>query len=376
MNNPLERYERQMLLKGFGEQGQRKLLDAAVLVIGVGGLGCPALQYLAAAGVGSIGIVDDDIVSLTNLHRQVLFTGNDLGLHKVDVAANRLKAVNSDITISGYRMHLTNQNALELFSDYDVIIDGTDNFFSRYVINDACVLLRKPLVYAAISQFEGQVAVFNMEINDLEYSSNYRHLFPEPPVRGSVMNCAEAGVIGVLPGIIGSLQANEAIKLITGIGKPLINQLFTYNSLTNETYVFDINSKESNLKLIPADADAYKEFNYEGFCGTIGEVVDEIDVISFESVLASGGAEVIDVREKGELPNANDFQNSGIPLSQLEQNINKLTADTIVVFCQTGWRSRQAAKLLSTTFGPSKKIFSLTGGILAWKRYKDGKQKT
>lgn len=372
MNYPLERYGRQMLLNGFGEQGQRKLFNASVLVIGAGGLGCPVLQYLAVAGVGTIGIVDDDIVSLTNLHRQVLYTEKDLGLNKVDIAVNKLQAINSEIIVKGYVVHLTNQNALDLFKNFDLIIDGTDNFFSRYIINDACVLLGKPLIYGAISQFEGHIAVFNVRLNENQYSSNYRDLFPEPPVVGTVLNCAQAGVIGVLPGIIGSLQANEAIKLITGIGKPLINSLFSYNSLTNETYQFDISSRKNTNTLIPTDAAAYKLFDYDGFCGTAAELADEIDVATFEKLLNTGSAEVIDVREKGELPIANGFQK--IPLSQLKEKIPNLKGEIIVVFCQTGSRSQQAAKLLSSTFGPSKKIYSLTGGILAWKTYKDGKQ--
>ena len=227
MNNhkSYERYQRQILLKEFGIDAQQKLLQAKVLVIGAGGLGCPALQYLVAAGIGTIGIVDDDIVSLNNLHRQVLYTVNDIGLSKAEVAAEKLKALNDEINIISYNERLTNKNALALLMNMILLVDGTDNFSSRYMINDACVLLNKPLVYGAISKFEGQVAVFNIKDEIQIRAINYRDLFPTPPKDDEVLNCAEAGVLGVLPGIIGTMQANETIKLITGIGKPLINTI-------------------------------------------------------------------------------------------------------------------------------------------------------
>ncbi len=199
-----------MLLKEIGESGQQKLLQAKVLVVGAGGLGCPVLQYLAAAGVGKLGIVDDDIVSLTNLHRQVLYNTSDIGFAKTERAAAALRSLNPDIEIIPYNLRLTNQNALDIINNYDIVVDGTDNFSSRYMINDACVLLKKPLVYAAISRFEGQVAVFNYIDNDNEKPVNYRDLFPIPPAEDEAMNCAVAGVLGVLTGIIGSMQANRS----------------------------------------------------------------------------------------------------------------------------------------------------------------------
>src|SRR6266498_5008512 len=235
-----ERYQRQIILPEFGEEGQQKLLKAKVLVIGAGGLGCPILQYLAAAGIGIIGIMDDDVVALNNLHRQVLYSVNDIGSSKADRAANILSQLNPKIKIIPYNERLTVQNALSLFNEFDIIIDDTDNFSTRYMINDACVLMNKPLVYGAISRFEGQVAVFNCKTDNEITTVNYRDLFPNPPREDEVLNCAEAGVLGVLAGIIGAMMANETIKLITGIGVSLTNQLLTYNALNNRVYLLTL----------------------------------------------------------------------------------------------------------------------------------------
>jgi adenylyltransferase/sulfurtransferase len=363
-NNSYERYQRQILLKGFGEEGQQKLLQASVLVVGAGGLGCPALQYLTAAGVGKVGIVDDDNVALHNLHRQVVFTTADIGFKKADVAAAHLQQMNPDVRIHAYSFRLTNQNALALFSDYDLVLDATDNFATRYIINDACVLLNKPLIYGAISQFEGQVAIFNVGGN----SVNYRDLFPEPPQPGSVLNCAEAGVLGVLPGIIGTLQATEVIKLLTGIGKPLINQLFTYNALTNESFVFDLTAQEQTAALLPETATAFEQLDYEWLCEGPSSDVEEIDTTSFNAFFEKNNAVIIDVREEGEQPEVTAFSHRKIPLSLLKENIPAIEEGTIILFCQSGKRSREAATLLSATFGKAKKIYSLKGGILNWKR--------
>jgi len=207
-NNIYERYNRQLILKEFGEPAQQKLLQAKVLVVGAGGLGCACLQYLAAAGLGSIGIIDNDKVALHNLHRQVLYTVNDIGLPKAEQAARSLRQLNPDIDIRAFNERLTVHNAIGLFREYDIIIDGTDNFSSRYMINDACVLTGKPLIYGAVSKFEGQAAIFNCSISPQERPGNYRDLFPQPPAPNEIDNCAEAGVLGVLPGIIGTMQAN------------------------------------------------------------------------------------------------------------------------------------------------------------------------
>jgi sulfur-carrier protein adenylyltransferase/sulfurtransferase len=374
-----ERYQRQIILPGFGEEGQRKLLKARVLVIGAGGLGCPVLQYLTAAGIGTIGIVDDDIVALNNLHRQVLYSVNDIGLSKAERATNILQQLNAEIKIIPYNERLTVQNALILLNEFDIIIDGTDNFATRYLINDACVLMNKPLVYGAISQFEGQVSVFNSRQHYNDEEVNYRDLFPNPPAEDEVLNCAEAGVLGVLPGIIGTMMANETIKLITGIGEPLANQLLTYNALNNQVYRLALSARKETRSLIPENESAFLRMDYEWLCSSerthptatclpAGKVGSEIDADIFNDLLAKGDVDVIDVREPGEMPAVNDFSNTNIPLAQLSANTSLIKADTIVVFCQSGKRSLQAVKILSGIFGAEKKIYSLRGGIVGWKK--------
>ena len=362
-----ERYQRQMILKDFGEAGQRKLLQAKVLVIGAGGLGCPALQYLAAAGVGTIGIADDDVVSLSNLHRQILYSVKDIGLPKAERAAEILRHLNPEIEIIACSERLTTQNALSLMEAYDIIIDGTDNFSTRYMINDACVLLDKPLVYGAVSQYEGQVAILNYKKNETDEAVNYRDLFPQPPKENEVLNCAEAGVLGVLPGIIGTMQANETIKLITGIGKPLINRLLTYNALNNQLYEVELFPRQETRSLIPENKEAFKEMDYDWLCGSAGEQY-EIDYDTFDDLLGTGNIDVIDVREVDEIPAIEEFACHQIPLNQLQENVSLIKSDTVVTFCQSGIRSLQAAKQLTTFFGTSKKIFSLRGGIIQWKQ--------
>lgn len=349
----------------MGEAGQQKLWQSKVLVIGAGGLGCPVLQYLTAAGVGTIGIADDDVVSLTNLHRQVLYSTNDIGLSKAKRAADVLKSLNPDIEIIPYNFRLTNQNALSIIDEYDIVVDGTDNFSSRYMINDACVLLSKPLVYAAISRFEGQVAVFNFNKNNNEKPVNYRDVFPIPPADNEVMNCAVAGVLGVLPGIIGSMQANETIKLITGIGQPLINRLLTYNALNNQSYEMSISAPDNTASFIPKDIIAFQNYDYEMACSTDNSF--EIDSNQFDTLLHNNNITIIDVREFDEQPPVTEFSHIHIPLQQLNENTASLNGDILITFCQSGGRSRQAAKLLSDIFGASKKIYSLKGGIVHWK---------
>jgi adenylyltransferase/sulfurtransferase len=365
-NNLYQRYHRQIILPEFGEQGQQKLLKAKVLVIGAGGLGCPALQYLTATGVGTIGIVDDDVVALNNLHRQVLYSVNDIGSSKAERAANILKQLNPEIKIIAYNERLENQNALTLFDEFDIIIDGTDNFSTRYMINDGCVLLNKPLVYGAISQFEGQVSVFR---NKNEEDVNYRDIFPDPPKEGEVLNCAEAGVLGVLPGIIGTMMANETIKLITGIGEPLIGQLFTYNALNNQVYQLTLSARKETRSLIPKDETTFLKMDYVWLCSSPVST-DEIDVNTFNSLIEKGNIDVIDVRELHEAPTVNEFDHIKIPLGQLPDNTTAIRFDTIVAFCQSGKRSLQAAKILNSIFGDKKKIYSLRGGIAEWKKQK------
>jgi molybdopterin/thiamine biosynthesis adenylyltransferase/rhodanese-related sulfurtransferase len=368
MNNDqlYERYQRQLILKGFGAEAQQKLLSASVLVIGAGGLGCPVLQYLTAAGVGSIGIVDDDVVSLSNLHRQVLYNVQMIGKPKTACAVEVLQQLNPQVKFSVYNERLTNRNAIKILSLFDFIVDGSDNFATRYLVNDACVLLNKPLIYGAISQYEGQVAIFNSQ-QDEERSANYRDLFPHPPQEGEVLNCAEAGVIGVLPGIIGSMMANETIKLITGTGKPLANRLFTYNTLNNQTYELEIAARTETRSLIPATATDLEQTDYEWLCGS-SMLVNEIDVTAFNQIIAAGTATIVDVREKDELPVVTEFNHLQIPLNRLSEHSAWLTEETIVVFCLSGKRSARAVQQLNQQFGSTKKIYSLTGGIQQWMR--------
>jgi molybdopterin/thiamine biosynthesis adenylyltransferase/rhodanese-related sulfurtransferase len=369
-----ERYQRQIILPEFGEESQQKLLKAKVLVIGAGGLGCPVLQYLTAAGIGTIGIVDDDVVELNNLHRQVLYSVNDIGSSKAERAAYILQQLNPDIKITPYDERLTVQNALILFDEFDIIIDGTDNFSTRYMINDACVLMNKPLVYGAISQFEGQVSIFNFRQKESDEAVNYRDLFPDPPKEDEVLNCAEAGVLGVLPGVIGTMMANETIKLITGIGEPLVNQLLTYNALNNQVYQLTLFARKETRSLIPKNEAAFLKMDYEWLCSSEIKhpiaIGSEIDADTFNTLISNGNVDVIDVRESYEMPVADDFSNIKIPLAQLAENISLIKSDTIVTFCQSGNRSLQAVKILSGIFGEGKKIYSLRGGIAEWKKQK------
>lgn len=364
-----ERYQRQISLKELGISGQQKLLEAKVLVIGAGGLGCPALQYLAAAGVGSIGIADHDTVALHNLHRQPLYTVHDIGLGKAYAAAAVLQKLNPHIHLIVCEQYLNVQNALDIIDGFDIIIDGTDNFATRYLVNDACVLLGKPLVYGSISQYEGQVAVFNAVKpgGDIKEAVNYRDLFPDPPREGDILTCETAGVLGVLPGIIGSMMACEAIKIITGIGLPLAGRLLCYNALNNQVFEFQVAPAVQTRMLIPANAEAFKAMDYDETC-TSAPASFEIGSDDFRQLLESGNVAVVDVREAGESPAVNEFQHTRISFRDLEAASGTIQEPLVVVFCQTGIRSRKAADLLSGIFGHSKKIYSLKGGIVSWKQ--------
>ena len=358
------RYKRQTSLKEFGDIGQQKLHYSKILVIGAGGLGCPALRYLAGAGIGTLGIADHDTVSLSNLHRQILYSTDDVGLSKATRASELLEAFNPEIEIIPFNQYLNPENALSVISQFDVILDGTDNFASRYMINDACVLLDKPLVYGAISRFEGQVAIFNSRAGDA-IPVNYRDLFPSPPPENEIQNCAEAGVLGVLAGIIGTMMANEAIKLITGIGKPLINKLLTYNSLNNQIYELEVQPKAETRTLIPATATKFEKTNYEWLCSDQSE--QQIDVTSFNNLLNNSSAVFVDVRELNETPVINEFKHIQLPLSELMNDLTEINGDIVVLFCQSGKRSLSAAKMLSEHYGDSKKVYSLQNGIVNWK---------
>ena len=258
------RYQRQITLSGFGIEAQEKLTNAKVLVIGAGGLGCPILQYLVAVGVGELGIVDNDQVTLSNLNRQILFGQEDIGKDKAIIAAQKLAEQNNLVKINAYQQNCDQAFALEQFSMYDIIVDATDNFATRYLINDACFLLTKPLVFGAVSQFEGQVAVFN--VLKAGQSLNYRDLFPVAPKNSEVLSCVEGGVLGVLPGMIGMMQAMEVIKLITGIGEVLANELLTYNALTQAFYKMQMVKHPESEKNMPFTIEAFTKLNYEWLC--------------------------------------------------------------------------------------------------------------
>jgi len=357
-----ERYDRQLSLKGFGAAAQAQLSNARVLVVGAGGLGCPALQYLAAAGVGHIGIVDDDIISLSNLQRQVLYQTADVGKKKAKVAAERLRLLNPDISIYVYLQFVDTSNALELFREYDIIVDGTDNFVARYIINDACSILQKPLVFAAVYQFEGQIAVFNVG-DSKGMITNYRDLFENPPSPEHAPDCNEAGVLGVLPGVMGVMQANEVIKLITGIGKPLVNKLLIYQSLTGETYTVKI-SPGTNFDIsYPTTKAAFEATNYLSFCNVNQVGVRELEPEEFYDLSSQIDVVIIDVREFGEVPEP-DFDHLQIPLSVLQQQVPDFEESQIILFCQSGMRSLKAASLINSSTKHKKRIYSLKGGIL------------
>jgi molybdopterin/thiamine biosynthesis adenylyltransferase/rhodanese-related sulfurtransferase len=357
-----ERYSRHLNLNGFGFPAQQKLQQAKVLVIGAGGLGCPVLQYLAAAGVGILGVADDDVVSLSNLQRQVLYTVDDLGLLKANRAVSRLSRLNPEIIIHAHAKKINSANVLELIAGYDIIVDGTDNFASRYLIADACVLLEKPLVFAAVYQYEGQLAVFNVA-DQHGVKTSYRDLFPTPPTAMEAPDCNAAGVLGVLPGIMGMMQATEVIKLITGIGQPLINQLLTYSSLTADTYTIQINPNPSAAELIPKDKAALTQLNYEALCSTSTIQVPLIDAAAFEDFKLDTEALIVDVREPGEWPPAS-FPHLQVSLARLKDSFDLMDKEKIIVFCQSGKRSAGAAAVLKEHFGNSKLIYTLKGGIV------------
>ncbi|WP_428069374.1 molybdopterin-synthase adenylyltransferase MoeB [Chryseobacterium gambrini] len=356
-----ERYDRQIKLQGFGIESQDKLASAKVLVIGAGGLGCPVLQYLTAAGVGNIGIVDDDRVSLSNLHRQILYNSDDVGKLKTEAAFERLNAMNPEVQFSIVSKRIIPKNAVNIVSEYDIIIDCTDNFATRYLLDDVCRILEKPLIFGAIYQYEGQIAVFNVR-NKEGFTTHYRNLFPEPPNPGEVPDCNEAGVLGVLPGVIGTLQATEAIKLMTGIGEPLINKLMTIDILSYQTAVFEIPSLNLTDKNIPYSIEEFENMNYQLHCGIEFAGIKNISPSKFNEAIKIPDTVVIDVREPEEQPKL-DVPYISIPLSQLKENVKQIQSRNIIVVCQSGKRSMSGAKILQKILGPEYSISHLEGGI-------------
>ncbi|WP_156308912.1 HesA/MoeB/ThiF family protein [Sphingobacterium endophyticum] len=355
----LKRYDRQIKLQNFGIKAQEKLASAKILVVGAGGLGCPVLQYLTAVGVGNIGIIDDDKVSLSNLHRQILYTSNDIGKLKTETAFKRLSAMNPEVKINIISERITTKNAVEIVSDYNFIIDCTDNFPTRYLLDDVCRILEKPLIFGAIYQYEGQIAIFNF-LNQEGFTTNYRNLFPEPPKPGEVPDCNDAGVLGVLPGIIGTLQATEVIKLITGIGEPLINKLMTINVLDYQTAIFEI-PKDVNLNF-PQNIQEFEKMNYELHCGIEHNDIKNISPSEFNKIAKLPDTVIIDVRDKSEYPKL-EIPYLPIPLSELKANINQINNRNIIVVCQSGKRSIVGGHLLYQLLGKEHKISHLEGGI-------------
>lgn len=361
----MARYARHLAIPEFGKAGQEKLKAASVLVIGSGGLGSPVLLYLTAAGVGNIGIVDFDVVDESNLQRQVLFTVEDVGKSKAETAKKRLLALNPHVNIKVFNTAFTKENALEIAKDYDIIADGTDNFQTRYLTNDVCVLTDKVNVYASIFRFEGQVSVFNYLNEDGERGPNYRDLFPEPPPPGMVPSCAEGGVLGVLPGIIGSLQANEVIKIITGVGEPLSGRLFLFDAASFTT---------RNLKIRKNPATKITELiDYDQFCGVLPKkettaMVKGINVQELKNWIDTKmDFQLIDVRETYEYDICN-LKGELVPLNTILNYREKISKDKpVVVQCRSGVRSANAIKVLQSQFGFDN-LLNLEGGILAWAR--------
>ena len=335
----LNRYNRQMILPELGLKGQEKLKAAKVLVIGAGGLGCPVLQYLAAAGVGTIGIVDDDVVELSNLHRQILYNHTDIGLSKAKTAATKLKLLNPHVDVNAYHERFTADNAIAICQDYDLVIDCSDNFTTRYLVNDTCVNLGKTLVFGSILQFEGQVAVFNHH-----GGPNYQDLYPAPPTEN--INCVEGGVIGILPGIIGLYMANEDIKLICHIVENLAGKLMTIDALNNTVLVFKI-APEKQAETIKTEAKVRK--------------IKEIDKTTLDQWLSESPDEIflIDVREDYE-HEENNIGGINISLYELTASLETIPKNKkLVCYCQTGQRSKMAVQLLEGVY--EGEVFSLIG---------------
>lgn len=335
-----ERYARHLALPQFDESVQRQLKAARVLVIGAGGLGCPVLQYLAAAGIGTIGIVDPDRVSTSNLQRQVLYGESDLGQLKVEVAAHKLRDLNPHVELVSYPLALTSENALKIIADYDIIVDGTDNFPTRYLVNDACVLAGKINVYGSVFRFEGQVAVFNAPLANGERSPNYRDLYPVPPPPGQVPNCVEGGVLGVLPGLIGCWQAQQVIQLVTDIGDPLVGKLLIMDLLNGfqRTIAYPVQPATQITALV----------DYEAFCGMPArEQLPTVDYNTFKQMLITEQPfTLLDVREPTEYARHN-LGGINIPLAQLTTTWPTLpTQRPLLVHCQSGQRAAQAVQLL------------------------------
>ena len=365
----INRYNRHVLLPEIGMEGQKKLKYTSVLIIGAGGLGCPAMQYLTAAGIGTIGIVDFDSVDETNLQRQVLYTIDDIGKPKVECAIHRLSRLNPFVKFVPYYLQLTNKNAINIIKNYDIIIDGSDNFVTRYLVNDACVLLNKPLVYGSIYKFEGQVSVFNYSKNGEEKGPTYRCLFPNPPAPESSPTCSETGVLGVLPGIIGTLQANEAIKISAGIGDVLSGQLSIINALTMQFYSIAFERNKAMIESAPSNLEQYIDFDYGSFCNSEKpKNVNEITSEELNNLINQNrnAIQIVDVRAIDEEPKLSTLKELQIPFADIVERADKIDSrKKVVVVCKLGIRSAIAIQLLQKNLGLTN-LYNLKGGVTDW----------
>jgi molybdopterin/thiamine biosynthesis adenylyltransferase/rhodanese-related sulfurtransferase len=369
----LERYSRHLIIPEFNIEGQKRLKQSRVLVVGTGGLGAPLLLYLTAAGIGTIGIVDFDIVDYSNLQRQVLFTTADVGRPKVEAARERLSALNPYVQFEVFNTRLDSSNALDIISRFDIVADGTDNFPTRYLVNDACVLAGKVNVFASIFRFEGQASVFNYQYADGSRGPNYRDLFPTPPPPGLVPSCAEGGVIGVLPGILGSLQANEVIKVVSGVGEPLAGRFFQFDAAEFKTRIFKI-SKDPDNPLTGQNPTQTELIDYEFFCGinlnhttmSNQESNGQLSVTTLNDWIKSGkDFQLIDVREPYEFDIAN-IGGTLIPKGEILKHLEKIDPHKdVAVLCRSGKRSQDVIDLLQKEYG-LKNLYNISGGILAW----------
>ncbi|MGB9674244.1 MAG: molybdopterin-synthase adenylyltransferase MoeB [Anaerolineales bacterium] len=366
------RYSRHLLIPEVGLEGQRKLKAASILVIGSGGLGSPVALYLAAAGVGHIGLVDYDVVDESNLQRQVIHGTSAVGVLKVESARKRMLDLNPNIDVEIYNEPFTSANAMQIAGDYDVIVDGSDNFPTRYLSNDVCVFLGKPNVYGSIFRFEGQASVF-----DARKGPCYRCLFPEPPPPGMVPSCAEGGVLGVLPGTIGTIQATEALKLVLGIGESLIGRLLLYNAL-DMSFDFVKLRKNPHCKICGENPEITTLIDYEAFCGVPGHFEEgsagtewDISASELAEKLKRGEAiQLIDVREPHELEISHLDGAKLIPLGQIAARLQELdSSQEIVLLCKSGTRSARALEILASA--GFRKVKNLKGGINAWAREVD-----
>lgn len=377
-NKEIARYSRHLLLPEIGQSGQEKFKNARVLVIGAGGLGCPVLMYLAAAGIGKIGIVDYDRVEVSNLQRQVLFDVNDIGNPKSEVAKSKLALQNPFVEIHSYSVKLDPHNAPDLFLGYDIIIDGTDNFSTRYLVNDACVFLGKTLVSGSIFKFQGQVSVFNHKDTSGKFGPSYRCLFPTPPPAGSMPSCSEIGVLGVLPGIVGALMANEVIKIIAGIGEILSGTLLLIDALSLNFHKVEISKNAEAMRTAPQNLAEFQKMDYDFFCGITNKDngVKEISVQHLAVMMASGeDIQLLDVREIGEEPLVPELGGLKIPLGSIEVQKDLISrSKNVVVICRSGARSRRAIEVLSSKYGFSN-LRNLKGGVMEWINLLNEKQR-